>query len=885
MRWRRVLVILAVGLQCVLAVYWLHAGDTGKIAGVVLDATTGEPLVGANVTVSGSYLGGATDEKGEYFILQVPPGRWSVRASVIGYQSVVVENVQVVTDLTTRVDFALSSRVLELGREVSVVAERPLVQRDVTASVSTVTNEEILFLPNIQSVQDVTRILPGVVGLNVRGGRARETLYMVDGVPIANPRSGGYSGLEVPPDAIAELTMITGGFNAEYGQAQSGIVNIVTKDGSPKYSGGVLWRTDRMGLLGDDQNSDYAVLTFTGPEPVTRHLLPSLGIRIPGALHFFASADLDLTDTYVPNGETRSTFPVLGVRFSGRQDNRYSTNAKLTYRPTPNYKVSVSYRESAHQSDPYDHFWKLLPDRTLDENNEDNQLLISWTHTLNKITFYTLNLNKVLHRHYVRVNNMSPPDYPKRFEQVGDTNHDSFADTGFPQFWGEDGMDSWTLKFDLTSQVHPQHLVKAGLECTYYHLWETSISYPGWFFPGRDTIPGKWPEYGAIRVAYNVFPNMGSAYVQDKMEFEGLIANIGLRYDYWMPGRQIESPSYRREWEDRTGLRANIKKIKGHLSPRIGISYPIADHTVMYFAWGRFTQLPSLLHVYRDAYVGNFVGNPYDLDSEITSAYEIGFNHQLTKNMAFMMKGYVKDVSGLIGVKLAGHFGLPVLVYANKDYGTIRGFEFQLKRRYSSCLMGTVSYTLSWAMGRSSSPDQESSLLSVVPLPLRLRDYRLDWDQRHTLNLDLHVRAAEKMHLGLFGLKIPDRWGIDLLWRYGSGLPYTPPTRGGIIQPPYNTKTGPWNSTVDLRAEKGFNISRSEYMLFIEVLNLLGRRNPNQAFLNPATGKPYRFGDTTVRNLDDPDFRIFTWEEIRGLLNPLRVGPGRQVYLGLRVNW
>jgi len=305
----------------------------------------------------------------------------------------------------------------------------------------------------------------------------------------------------------------------------------------------------------------------------------------------------------------------------------------------------------------------------------------------------------------------------------------------------------------------------------------------------------------------------------------------------------------------------------------------------MYFAYGRFTQLPSLLHAYRDAYVGNFVGNPYALDSEITSAYETGFNHQLTEDMAFELKGYLKDVSGLIGLKLAGHFGLPVLLYANKDYGTIRGFEFQLKKRYSHYIMGTLSYTLSWAMGRSSDPNQESSLLSVVPLPLRLRDFRLDWDQRHTVNLDFHVRAAKNMHLNLLGLKMPDRWGMDLLWRYGSGLPYTPPTRGGVIQPPYNTETGPWSSTLDLRADKGFSLFGLDSMLFVEVLNLLNRRNPTQAFLNPATGKPYRFGDTTVRTLDDPDFRLFTWEEIQGLLNPLRVGPGRQIYIGLRVNW
>jgi len=861
MIWKKMFMLIAIALLAVFSWRAGFTGTTGKIAGKVLDAQTREPLVGANIVVVGTNLGAATNAKGEYFI------------------------VQVTTDLTTKADFILSSTVLELGKEVLVVADRPMVQKDITASVRIVSSEEIASIPNVKDFQDIIRIQPGVVGLNVRGGRAREMLYMVDGVPIANPVTGGYSGLDIPPNAIAELTMITGGFNAEYGQAQSGVINIVTKDGTSKYSGSQLWRTDRTGIHNSDQNSDYVTLSFSGPEPITERLLPSLGVKLPGDLDFFASADLNLTDTQVPNGATRSTFRVLGIPFNGRQDNRYSTNLKVNYRMAGGHKLSLSYRESLNRSDPYDHYWKLLPDHILDQRNRDDQWLLSWTQTLSRSTFYTSTLSRLRHRHRSAVDDMQPSDYPKRFEQVGDTDHDSFADTGFPQFWGEDAIDSWTLKFDLTSQVRSRHLLKLGLEWLDYHLWETSISYPGWYFAGRDSIPGEWPEYGGTRVAYNVYPNTGAAYVQDKMEFEGLIVNVGLRYDFWMPGKRIEDPQYRRDWENRTGLPATVKKLKGHLSPRLGISYPITDATVMYFSYGRFTQLPSLLHAYRDAYVGNFVGNPYDLDSEITSAYEIGFNHQLSEDMAAELKGYLKDVSGLIGLTRVGYFGLPVLLYTNKDYGTIRGFEFQLKKRYSHYTMGTLSYTLSWAMGRSSDPNQESSLLSVVPLPLRLRDFRLDWDQRHTLNLDFHIRAAKAMHPTFFGVRLPDRWGIDLLWRYGSGLPYSPPTRGGIIQPPYNTETGPWTSTLDLHADKGLSVFGLDYTLFVEVLNLLDRRNPNRAYLNPATGEPYRFGDTTVQTLDDPDFRLYTWEEMQGLLNPLRAGPGRQIFLGLRLEW
>ncbi len=854
-------------------------GTTGKIAGKVRDKESGEPLVGANLMIVGTTLGASSDPNGEYFILQLPPGHYKVRASLLGYQAVLQENISVTSDLTATVDFTLSTKAIE-GKEVVVVAERPMVQKDVTYSMHTVSSEEIARIPNVRNIQSVIRIQPGVVGSNVRGGRARETVYLVDGVPVANPVSGGYSGINIPPDAIAELTMITGGFSAEYGQAQSGVVNIVTKEGGERWSGGMLWRSDRL-IKTNSQNSDYMSLSLSGPEPVTT----SLGFDALGSLFVFASGDVDLTDTYVPSGGKRKTFYAFGIPLRGRYENRYSVNVKLSDHISPNHTLSLSYRKSENRSNPYDHFWKYLPDRMLTQTNEDIQWMLSWNHVLNPKTFYTFRFSQLSHRHNAGVDGMLPPNYPSQYAAVGDVNKDGFADAGSPQFWGQDGIDSWTGKADVSSQVHSRHLIQGGLEWVYYKMSETSISYPGWRYAGRDTIPGLWPEYGGIRTAYEVFPSSGALYAQDKMEFEGLIVNLGVRYDFWIAGKQVESRGYRNDWESRTGLKSEIEAVKGNLSPRIGISYPIAENTVMYFSYGRFTQLPSLLQVYRDAYVGQTAGNPYSLNSEVSSAYEAGFSHQFREDMLLELKGFLKDVSGLVGLSVVGHFGLPMVMYVNKDYGTTRGFELQLKKRYNNYTSGTISYTLAWAYGRSSDPNQEVSLLAAFAPPLRLRDYRLNWDQRHTLNVDFHIRSQKDDHIELFGFRLPDRWGIDFLWRFGSGFPYTPPTRGDLIQPPINAATGPWSSTVDMQIEKSFDLFGTNCGLFIEALNLFDRKNVNTAFLNPATGKPFKFGDTTVRTIDQPDFRIYNWEEMQTLLNPLRVGPGRQINVGFRVNW
>jgi len=109
-------------------------GTTGKIAGKISDAVTGDPLPFVNVIVLGTTIGGASDIDGNYSILNIPPGNYNVKASAIGYNAVTVTNVRVSIDLTTQVDFQLNETSLQLGQDVVVVATKPLIQKDLTAS-------------------------------------------------------------------------------------------------------------------------------------------------------------------------------------------------------------------------------------------------------------------------------------------------------------------------------------------------------------------------------------------------------------------------------------------------------------------------------------------------------------------------------------------------------------------------------------------------------------------------------------------------------------------------------------------------------------------------------------------------------------------------------
>ncbi len=215
---------------------YLLAGNTGKILGQIVDSNSGEPLIGVNIVLVDQYLGASSDESGEYFILNIPPGQYSVECSYIGYSTVLIKNVQIQSDQSTVLDFKLSEQIVELDQKIVVIADRPLVQKDLTSSKKVTTTEEIKTLP-VETYAGIMLTQAGVSqgadgALHIRGGRSTEISYLVDGVSVANPFSTNGLATSVSTNAIQEMTVVSGAFNAEYGNAMSGVVNFTTKDGS-----------------------------------------------------------------------------------------------------------------------------------------------------------------------------------------------------------------------------------------------------------------------------------------------------------------------------------------------------------------------------------------------------------------------------------------------------------------------------------------------------------------------------------------------------------------------------------------------------------------------------------------------------------------------------
>lgn len=227
--------IVSVLLFITFSVIPLWAGTTGKIAGIITDKNTGEPLIGANIIIVGTSLGAATDIEGRYTILEVPPGTYQVQVSYIGYAKTIVSDVRVYIDQTARVDITLESEAVEVG-ELVVVAERKVIKPDVATSVVSVSSKEIQDLP-VSSVSGVIGLQAGIRDGMIRGGGSDKILFMLNGITLRDPRNNESTG-NIALSAVKEVSVERGGFNAEYGQVRSGIVNVVTREGSKKeYSG------------------------------------------------------------------------------------------------------------------------------------------------------------------------------------------------------------------------------------------------------------------------------------------------------------------------------------------------------------------------------------------------------------------------------------------------------------------------------------------------------------------------------------------------------------------------------------------------------------------------------------------------------------------------
>ena len=835
------LVVLTVGLVLSSSPS-VMAGVTGKVSGLVTDAASGKPLVGATVRVAGTEMAAVTDEDGEYFIIGVPGGKYDIVVTHVGFEKLVKKDVRVLLDLTTPVDFTVQQVTIELKDQMVVYATAPPVQKDLTSSKVIFTSDRLRNLPNVQTVQAVLGVYPGVVSdrnntMHVRGGRGGQVAYYYNGFSVQDPFIAN-AGIRIIPTALEELSLTSGGFTAEYGEAISGVVSAVTPDGGPNYHGRIK-AFEGLTHSYDITTGQWQSLDRNTNRSLSMNLSGPLPFADPMKYNFFAAGEYLRDNSSLPHNYYVS----------------YAGVGRLAMQPMPRLKLLVNGAYQSVFGDRYAH--RDVNGRSYDFNlsglpsfkNKAYLVGVSANYAVNGISILSLSLNR-----FKTYSKQAPKryfdlywrDWPGYSEDsagnyngtIDDNNYmnnrdwtDAAEATGFAGGSDYDPSFRWrsaaynSIAASWLSQLNKSNEVKVGFSYRRYAVdWDFKQFY--------NASP-----YGE---KYSSNPIYASWFAQDKLEYRDIIVNLGLRYDYRNADIEYNTTP--------GGLTPTYKEAdaKSELSPRLGVSFPVSESSVIRFNYGVYFQAPQYTTMYTnlrgDISSGlPLLGNP-DLRSEQTKAYELGVTNMVREDLRLSVTAYYKDMKDLVTTRSEFKVaGAPVTQYKNGDYGTAKGFDVILERLPKSGIFsGSISYSYLIAMGNGSyalEPYYTYLGNAVDSLP-PMKEYPLDFDQRHTLTAVADFRVPKDWKGSLFGMSVPGAWGVSLVGYVGSGLPYTKTDNVGNRMGERNEGRLPTQSRVDMRFNKdfAFGLKQQALTFFIEIDNLFNTHNILNVYTN--TGLP-----------------------------------------------
>ncbi|MFH1195437.1 MAG: TonB-dependent receptor [bacterium] len=864
----------------------VSAQSSGKITGKVTDAATGEPIIGCNIVLEGTNYGAASDIDGEYIIVKVPSGSYNVIVTFIGYSKLTMRDVRVLTDLTTKIDFQLTSADVTLNQEIFVVADAPLIKKDLTATESRVTADEIKKIP-LQDLNQLISMQAGVNrdqngGIHIRGGRSSEVSYLINGISITDDYSRSQA-LTVETESIQELQVISGTFNAEYGNAMSGVVNVVTKTGGTKLSGNLeMWTGDYFSNHTDifwdlDKVNPFANYNFQG----------SLGGPIlSDKLRYFATARRYYNDGYIYgtnkyNPQGRGKFengsfvetPGDGSVVSMNSTDRWSGQGTLVWNLSSAFTLQVDAFGSTESNRYYNHFYRLNPNGDKGGKSIGYSVFSKLTHLVMENTYQELTFAYKFNDYNSK---LYDDPYDSRYVHPDSQNvegfHFSRAGTNMNRF--QRNTTSKILKWDITSQLTKIHLAKAGVEVQFDKLFYENINLiPALNENGQEIFPFVPSIPGIDETNHDLFernPFKFSAYFQDKIELDNLIINFGLRFDLFDPNGRIpidsedpnifnpfkmENTYHDLNGDGKIGLDEQTvsnkltvaeretywykeTSVKTQLSPRLGVAYPITDKGIIRFSYGIFQQIPEYSQLYlgdqfklstAQGVQGPFGNN--DLNPQRTTIYELGLQQQFFDDFAVDVTAFYRDIRDWISSSQPIPTFVAGVAYSqriNRDFANVRGITLAVNKRFSDYYSFGIDYTFQIAEGTNSSPDEEYFAQVNGSEPTRYLT-PLTWDQTHTLNINAYVGEAD--------------WGVSVVSSINTGQPYTPTAIAGaytgrniITGLAENSRRKPLLAKIDLELHKDFEFSGLTFQFFLKIFNLLDAKNPIIVFGD--TGKP-----------------------------------------------
>ncbi len=935
-------------LVCALLALPALAGN-GKIAGVVRD-DSGQALPRANVEVEvgGERIGTTADDRGRYFLLNIPPGTYSVEASYVGHQTVRQTQIEVRLDLTTTVDFELQVEAIE-GETVTVVAEAPLVERSLTTSRATIGRSELNNTMPVADLQDLINTTPSVFRGYIRGGRKAEAKVLVDGIDVSdtyfragegqgtwNPYTdvkrtseGEFTAVGVNASNVQSLDIIAGTFNAEYDAASAGIVNVVTREGGDELEGRLFLRRGvsgyknagpevYAGLVNPEPGDDGTVDETTyfdrylqvrddlqasedeadqakaenyyifDPEQVTYGDNPStemefsLGGKLPlPRTHFYLTTRYLNDEGLFPNALNRSQ------RYSLKLTHRLSQNIKLTANAMIDDGGELGGWVNRNFSGRYAYF----PAGALGNKKLGTMSYLGMSHSLSNNTFYEVKISQVSRmskfgysdgdgdgivetsengdfifidsaeesEKYLGVDGSGAdadgnftffttnPGNSRNFDLPFGDNQYRLAQAGF--YFEELNRDVMQVKADITHQYNYHHQLKAGLlfrSHTVSNLMQrTQITV------GYSNLPYEIAEYERT-------PSELAFYVQDKVEYEGIVLNAGLRLDSFnADAEQLADffrPSEEAEYTYQSGqthtyrrpIRGEAVATRWYWQPRLGISHPISEQAAMHYSWGKFYSPPSFSFLYED--YGSLTNpawpNLPDVEANPTTAtaYEMGLQYSFAPEYLFDVTAYYRDIENY------GRLGFTISPadagFANYNlntsggYADSRGIELGVERRSQSKINGRVNYAYSYIKasrnGNNSTPfpDKTSFSVNAATDVQALETALANKEQFNTYEANVNgggnplVTGYDRAHRLAVTLlaELPAQVGLTLISTAESGFNYnvTATTEDPRER---ETRQAPWNMRTDLRLHRALELGGLALGAFFEVRNLFDREN------------------------------------------------------------
>jgi outer membrane receptor protein involved in Fe transport len=935
-----------------------HAA-TGKIVGIVRDASTKDVIPGANVLVVGTTLGGAADAQGRYYILNVPPGTYSLQASAVGYGRLKIEEVSVVLDQTVEMNITLRSQDVQIG-EMVITAERRVVDKNRTSTKTTVTSEELQNLPTV-TVMDLLNTTPGAFNGFIRGGRITETKTIVEGVDISNQfyenaqdqtnqnilQSSGYlvrnnvGQLNTTQNlnfaAVEQFSLNTGASGAENQSATAGTINYSLKEGSGPLGGSFQARVSQFNGLHyagpDVYNLDatyFADQTTTNTRLFANRALRSaipVGSPVPGSLATSIVTDSIRSGkySYAPGKYINNNHPLLDFNgsvggnisddwrffvtgkyfdshgyFPNERNREADISLKTSYNLTNSIKLNAfgivndkgilfGWKNSSYQ-DNARYFLEGVPRNA----GIDWVGSLKMTHVLSPATFYEVQVSQTYHNliygytdgngdGYAGLNEngafLTMSDQASidkyisqagldlgKFFRIGDEAGPSQINAPMgqgnsqviitrPQFIYENTKEiARTLRADLTSQVDYHHQIKTGFLFRFHDISQIN----------RNTMLGSDATDTRARLMvdnWEFFPTEMSAYASDRMEFGGLVINLGLRADRWDP----KAPDYNNYFAlfapDTLMVDGQLHRVNQALrsannvdpwwfvSPRIGVSHPISETAALFYSYSRQAIPPPFSRLYSSFYTvfgaaGSFP-NFTSLSQSLTksSNYELGAQWEfLPGKLGLNFTAYMRDVENYsptaVTIQLAT--GQNIMWFSGQ-YADARGLEFSLqaaRQKYLdfAVVSGRLSYAYTYikASGWTGNDPTQPTLFqagdsSKYGNKLPFTDFIYynkvqndiaggastltgGYDRTHRVNYLLSVEFPMDIIFSSLGT-----------FQSGFFYPINFPVDSRVAGRQY--ATAPWNKMVDVKLEKGFRFDNIRFAVFAEVKNVFNWTN------------------------------------------------------------